>query len=72
MEDYTALYVKLDTVLLADVFEQFRSITFRQYGLDPAHCWTPAGYTWEAALKFTGMELELITVPRLLAHPTAS
>jgi len=23
MEDYTSLYVKLDTVLLADVFEQF-------------------------------------------------
>jgi len=56
-----ALYVKLDTVLLADVFEQFRRLAFRQYGLDLAHCWTLAGYTWEAALKFTSMELELIT-----------
>ena len=33
MEDYTSLYVKLDTVLLADVFEQFRRLTFDQYGL---------------------------------------
>ena len=65
MEDYTSLYVKLDTVLLADVFEQFRRLAFDQYGLDPAHCWTLAGYTWEAALKFTGMKLELITDPNI-------
>ena len=65
IEDYTALYVKLDTVLLADVFEQFRRLAYNQYGLDPAHCWTLAGYTWEAALKFTGMELELITDPNI-------
>ena len=65
MEDYTSLYVKLDTVLLADVFEQFRRLTFKQYGLDPAHCWTLAGYTWQAALKFTGMQLELITDPNI-------
>ena len=65
MEDYTSLYVKLDTVLLADVFEQFRRLAFQQYGLDPAHCWTLAGYTWQAALKFTGMQLELITDPNI-------
>ena len=65
MEDYTSLYVKLDTVLLADVFEQFRRLAFDQYGLDLAHCWTLAGYTWEAALKFTGMKLELITDPNI-------
>ena len=63
LEDYTSLYVKLDTVLLADVFENLRRIAFQQYGLDPAHCWTLASYTWQAALKFTGMQLELITDP---------
>jgi len=63
MQDYTALYVKLDTVLLADVFEQFCRLAFQQYGLDPAHSWTLAGYTWQAALKFTGRQFELITDP---------
>ena len=63
MEDYTALYVKLDTVLLADVFEQFRRLAFDQYGLDPAHFWTLPGYTWQAALRYTGVHLELITDP---------
>jgi len=65
IEDYTTLYVKLDTVLLADVFEQFCQLAFQQYGLDPAHCWTLAGYTWEEALKFTGMQLKLITDPNI-------
>jgi len=65
MEDYTSLYVKLDTVLLANVFEQFQRLAFDQYGLDPAHCCTLAGYTWEAALKFTSMKLESITDPNI-------
>ena len=65
MEDYTSLYVKLDTILLADVFEQFCRLAFNQYGLDLAHCWTLAGYTWQAALKFSGMQLELITDPNI-------
>jgi len=47
--------VKLDTVLLADVFEQFHRIAFQLYGLDPAHCWALAGYTWQAAIKCTGL-----------------
>ena len=63
MENYTALHIKLDTVLFADVFEHFRRLAFQQYGLDPAHCRTLAGYTWQAALKLTGMQLELITDP---------
>jgi len=55
------MYEMLSTSARSSVFEQFRRIAFQQYGLDPAHCWTLAGYTWGAALKFTGMELELIT-----------
>jgi len=61
MEDYTMLHMTLETVLFADVFEQFCQFAFQQYGLDPAHCWTLLGYKWQAALKFTGMQLELIT-----------
>ena len=33
MEDYTSLYVKLDIVLLADVFEQFRQLAFSSMDL---------------------------------------
>ena len=35
--DYHDLYVQSDTILLADVFENFRNISIKVYQLDPAH-----------------------------------
>ena len=35
MGDYRDLYVQTDTLLLADVFENFRNKYIEIYGLDP-------------------------------------
>ena len=35
--DYHDLYVQSDTLLLADVFENFRDMCLKEYKLDPAH-----------------------------------
>ena len=35
--DYHDLYVQSDTLLLADVFENFRDMCLKEYELDPAH-----------------------------------
>ena len=35
--DYHDLYVQSDTLLLADVFENFRDMCLKDYELDPAH-----------------------------------
>ena len=59
--DYQNLYMTTDTLLLADVFENFRSLSHRLYGLDPSHFYSAPGLTWDAALKVTDIELELIT-----------
>ena len=59
--DYHDLYVKTDVALLADVFENFRNLSMEQYGLDPAHYYTSPGLSWDALLKKTGVELELLT-----------
>ena len=40
LEDYRDLYNKLDFLLLADVFENFRDICIKNYNLDPAHYYT--------------------------------
>ena len=55
------LYVETDVALLADVFENFRNLCQEQYGLDPAHYLTSPGLSWDALLKKTGVELELLT-----------
>ena len=30
------------------------------YKIDPAHCYTTPGLSWQAALRMTGVELELL------------
>ena len=54
MRDYVSLYMKTDVVLLADVFESFRDVSFGHYGLDAAHYFTLPGFSWDAGLKMTG------------------
>ena len=59
--DYHDLYVKSDTLLLADVFENFRKACIETYELDTAHLISLPGLAWQACLKKTGVELELLT-----------
>ena len=52
--DYHDLYVQSDTLLLADVFENFRNMCIKVYKLDPAHFlsapgllgWILTTFTW--------------------------
>ena len=59
--DYHDLYVKIDTLLLADVFENFRDMCIKEYELEPAHFVSLPGLAWQACLKKTNIELELLT-----------
>ena len=61
LEDYHNLHNKIDVLLLADVFENFRDICIKNYNLDPAHYYTAPGLAWDAALKVTKVELELLS-----------
>ena len=60
IRDYHDLYLKSDVLLLADVFESFRKTCLRHYNLDPAHYYTSPGLAWDACLKTTGQELQLL------------
>ena len=60
-KDYHELYNKVDVLLLADVFENFRNICLKNYELDPAHYYTAPGLAWDAALKVTDVSLELLS-----------
>ena len=59
--DYHDLYVQSDTLLLADVFENFRKACIKTYELDPAYFISFPGLAWQTCLKKTGVELELLT-----------
>ncbi len=64
-KDYHDLYLKMDVLLLADVFENFRNVALANYCLDPALYLTTPSLTWDACLKYTRVELELITDPEI-------
>ena len=51
------LYVQSDTLLLADVFENFRGKCVERYELDPAPFLPAPGLAWQACLKKTEVEL---------------
>ena len=64
--EYHDLYLRTDVILLANVFESFRNVCMENYGLDPAHFYTPPGLVWKACLKKTGARLELLQDPDML------
>ena len=66
MRDYHDLYLKSDTLLLADIFENFRDVCMKNYKLDPAWYYTAPGLAWDAALKLAKVKLELLTDPDML------
>ena len=65
MRDYHDLYLKSDVLLLADVFENFRDLCLENYKLDPAYYYTAPGLFYDACLKKTKINLELLTDPTM-------
>ena len=58
---YYDLYVLCDTLLFADVFENFRDKCIEIDELDPAQFLSPPELAWQACLKKTEVKLELLT-----------
>ena len=58
--EYHDLYVQSDTLLLADVYENFRNMCLDIYELDPVYFVSAPGLAWQACLKQTGVKLELL------------
>jgi len=59
--DYHNLYLKSDVLLLSDVWSNFRNICYKNYKLDCLYYYTAPGLSFDAMLKHTKIELELLT-----------
>ena len=59
--DYHNVYNESDVLILADVFENFRDVCMKHYGLDPAWYFTSPGLAWDAVLKITKKEIVLLS-----------
>ena len=65
MKDYLVFYLKYDVFLLANVFEKSRNNSLKNYESCPSHSLSAQGLIWEATLKMTKIELELIPDPNM-------
>ena len=61
ISEYHDFYVQSNTLLLADVFENFRNNCIEIYELDPGHFLSPPELAWQLYLKKTGIKLKLLT-----------
>ena len=65
MKDNHELCLKCDVLTLVDVFEKFRNNSLKNYGLCAGHYLSAPYLTWDAMLKMTKIELELIRDPNM-------
>ncbi|KAL4153040.1 hypothetical protein QTP88_000873 [Uroleucon formosanum] len=64
--EYSDLYLKIDVLLLADIFENFRDVCMKTYNIDPAYYYTAPGFSFDAILKYTAIKLELLSEYEML------
>jgi len=61
LREYHDLYLEMDVAALADVIQYFRKASLRDYQLDPVYYMGLPGFAWDAMLKMTRVELDLLT-----------
>ena len=65
-QELTILYLKMDVLQLADVFENFVESSTREYKINPLYSYSLPGYIWKAGLKLTNIKLDFIKDKELL------
>jgi len=64
--DYHMAYLKSDVNLLADIFENFRKLSLKNYELDPLNYISAPSLAWDAMLLKTDITLDLISDVKML------
>ena len=59
--EYSDCYLRCDTFILADVFENFREICYQTYSLDCAQYYTASNLSGDAFLRVCKADIQLLT-----------
>lgn len=59
--DYTKIYCKLDTILLAEIFQKFRKDMHNFSNLDPSHYISLPAFAFDSMMNLTECDLELMS-----------
>ena len=61
MADYHDIYLQLDELLLADFFEKVPTTCLEYCSLNTVHYYTTSGLVWDADLRMSRVDLQLVT-----------
>lgn len=61
MAEYSDLYLQVDVALLCDCLTSFRKLSMTHYNLDPCYYYTIPGLSFDAGLKYSKVEIELLS-----------
>ena len=59
-QNLNTLYLKMDALQLAEVFENFVQTSTEEYGINPLYSYLTPGYSWKTGLKMTKIKLDFI------------
>ena len=59
------LYLKIDVLLLTDIFQSYIDTCEKVYGNNPLYSYSTPSFTWKAGLKTTGIKLDYVTDDKL-------
>ncbi|GBB93319.1 hypothetical protein RclHR1_02150006 [Rhizophagus clarus] len=59
--EYHDIYLKLDVLLLTDIWTEFRKVSMESDRLDPSHYTSLPALSWDSMLKMIGVKIELFT-----------
>ena len=65
--DYHKLYLKLDVTLLADIFENYRTLCLESYGLDAVYYVSAAQLAFDGFLRTSNIQLECLSQMEMIS-----
>ena len=66
LQDFYTVYLKVDVLLLADICTHLKDTLYDKFGLEVMEYATLPGFSWDAMLKKTGVQLEIVKDPNML------
>ena len=60
LKELTKLYLKIDVLILTDIFQSYIDTCKKDYGINPLYSYSTPSFTWKAGLKMTGVTLDYI------------
>ena len=65
LKESTKLYLKIDVLLLTDIFQNYKDTCEKAYGNNPLYSYSTPSFTWKAGLKMTGIKIDYVTDDKL-------